>query len=360
MTDTDGEITGFAGGGTSGRPTTKDLARVAGVSRATVDRVLNGREGVQKKTVEKVNAAIKKIGFVRNLSAANLAKGKSYRFLFVLPHAGDLFLAEIRRHIAEAETVFAADMIRTDVHHVDESDPHKTAAFLSTLSREDYDGVAIMAPQTPQVRDAILRLQERGVAALPFISNQASSGLDWVGIDNAAAGETAATLLGRFIGSRAGRVLVVADSMQSRDSLERRRGFDRVLNAAFPHLAALPSLETYGMPDRAATILSAAFASNADIVGLYVLASEARAPVMALNGLAVPERSMTRPVVLAHERTPFTESALRDGLLDAVITQDTGHLVRSAIRKLRAKTDRRNTLRSQERIRVEILLKTNL
>ena len=54
------------------RPTTKDLAKEAGVSRATIDRVLNGREGVKAKTVDKVNAAIKKLGFVRNISAANL------------------------------------------------------------------------------------------------------------------------------------------------------------------------------------------------------------------------------------------------------------------------------------------------
>ena len=65
-------------------------------------------------------------------------------------------------------------------------------------------------------------------------------------------------------------------------------------------------------------------------------------------------------MAIAHERTPFTEMALRKGTLDAVITQDTGHLVRSAIRKLRAKTDMRETLNSQERIRIEILLRANL
>ena len=344
------------GNSTLSRPTTKDLARVAGVSRATVDRVLNGREGVKTKTIDKVNAAIKEIGFVRNISAANLAKGKSYRFLFVLPKSGDLFLAEILRHVDEAKTVFAADMVRTDVHHVDENDPHKIAVFLATLSSDDLDGVAIMAPQTPQVRDAIMRLQERGVPALSFISNQSVSDMEWVGIDNIAAGETAATLLGRFSQVRLGKILVVSETMQSRDSLERRRGFDRVLNTTFPHLEALPSLETYGSEDRARAIISAALSNNTDIIGAYVLSSEARAPVAVLTEISVPPHF----VALAHERTPFTEEALRKGSLDAVITQDTGHLVRSAIRKLRAKTDMRDTLNSQERIRIEILLSTNL
>ena len=84
------------------RPTTKDLAKYAGVSLATVDRVLNERPHVSKKTARKVNEAIEKIGFVRNLAAVNLAKNKVYRFRFVFPEAGDQYLAELLAQVAEA------------------------------------------------------------------------------------------------------------------------------------------------------------------------------------------------------------------------------------------------------------------
>ena len=345
-----------ANGDTSGRPTTKDLAEAAGVSRATVDRVLNCREGVRKKTVDRVNAAIAELGFVRNIAAANLAKSRTYRFLFVLPRSGDQFLDEILKHIREAETVFAADMVSTEVRHVDENDPHRIASFLGSLSSNSTDGVAVMAPETPQVRDAILRLRERHVHVVPFISNQTLTGDDWVGIDNRAAGATAATLIGRFLPRRPGGLMVIADSIQSRDSLERRSGFDAVINASFPHLVALPSLETYGSEDRTRRIISTSFQHEIDIVGIYIISSEARVPLAVISQNPVPQSVVT----VAHERTPCTVAALMDGTLDAVITQDPGHLVRSAVRKLRALTDRRPTLQSQEKIRVEILLRTNL
>ena len=338
------------------RPTTKDLAKAAGVSRATVDRVLNGRDGVQKKTVEKVNAAILKLGFVRNIAAANLAKSRTYRFLFALPKSGDQFLNEIHKHISEAGTVFSADMIATTVSHLNENDPHEIAAFLGTLSPATVDGVAIMAPETPQVRDAILRLKERGVHTLPFISNQTLTGDHWVGVDNTAAGATAGTLLGRFLTRQPGKLLVIADSIQSRDSLERRSGFDAVINASFPQLYALPSLETYGAKERAEHIIATAFQLHENIVGIYILSSEARVPLSIIRQMPAAQSA----VIIAHERTPATVEALEDGTLDAVITQDPGHLVRSAIRKLRALTDKLMTLQSQEKIRVEILLKTNL
>lgn len=338
------------------RPTTKDLAKAAGVSRATVDRVLNGREGVKQKTVDKVNAAIKELGFVRNIQAANLAKSKRYRFIFALPRSGDAFLEELVWHIEDAEEAFALDQIWCDVEHIDENDPHSIAAFLASLSSDDVSGVAIMAPETPQVRDAIFRLQERGVAAVPFISDQTTLDTDWVGIDNRAAGATAAALLGRFSKSETGAVMVIAESMQSRDSLERRLGFDAELASSFPNLTALPSLETYGDEERAEEIITNMVMNNDEIIGIYVISSEARVPVTILSKLPKTENLVT----IGHERTPFTESALRDGRLDCVIAQNAGHLVRSAVRKLKAMTDKRSTHRQQEHIRVEILLKTNL
>lgn len=338
------------------RPTTKDLAKAAGVSRATVDRVLNGRDGVKKKTVDRVNQAIQDLGFVRNLQAANLAKSQSYRFLFALPRSGDQFLGQIVRNIDEAEALFAADFVTCDVHHIDENNPHSISDFLDTLHPGNVTGVAIMAPETPQVRDAIARLQDRGIAALPFISNQSMMDADWVGIDNRAAGATAATLLGRFTTNPDGALMVISDSMQARDSLERRLGFDEAIASHFPRLRALPSLETYADVDRAQAIISTTLRTNPDISGIYVMSAEARVPLTILSNLA-PD---TNIVKIAHERTPFTETALQSGSLDAVITQNTGHLVRSAIRRLKGMVDQRQTLGSQERIRIEILLRTNL
>ncbi|MCF2869866.1 LacI family DNA-binding transcriptional regulator [Octadecabacter sp. G9-8] len=338
------------------RPTTKDLAKAAGVSRATVDRVLNGREGVKKRTVDRVNDAIQELGFVRNIQAANLARSQRYRFVFALPRSGDLFLEEIVRHIDEANETFATDLVWCDVVHIDENDPHSISAFLATLDPNETTGVAIMAPESPQVRDAIFRLQERGVAALPFIADQSTMEEHWVGTDHHAAGATAATLIGRFCPAPEGSVLVISESMRSRDSLERRIGFDAEMNQHSPGLRPLPSLETYGDEERAERVIYNSVINNPDLVGVYVLSSEARVPLTILN----ENMNTDHLIKISHERTPFTEAALRNGSLDAVIAQDPGHLVRSAVRKLKAITDKRVATGSQERIRVEVLLRTNI
>ena len=66
------------------------------------------------------------------------------------------------------------------------------------------------------------------------------------------------------------------------------------------------------------------------------------------------------PVLIGHELTPHNRQALFRGEMDAVINQNVGHLVRSALRVLRAYSDRSAIDATQERIRIEIILKENL
>ncbi len=339
------------------RPTTKDLAKAAGVSLATVDRVLNDRPGVREQTVIKVHETIEKIGFVRNFQAANLARSKSYQFQFILPCTGGQFLSELLCRIKEASQSYAAEMIEAQSRQIVIDDPHSVANYLASLSAADVDGVAIMVPESPQVRDAVTRLSERGIEAVQFLSGQPkASKVDFVGIDSHAAGATAGRLVGSFCKATEGKVIVIADTMQARDSIERRLGFDETFGRLFPDLQVLPSLETHGNEARAHRIVKQCVENNPNIVGAYVLSPEAQAPVEALDQCI----DTSQVTIVAHERTPFTENALRRDLLDAVIAQNTGHAVRSAIRIMRARSEQRQPFASQETIRIEILLKENL
>lgn len=339
------------------RPTTKDLARAAGVSLATVDRVLNNRPGVRKETVEAVQKAIERIGFVRNITAANLARGRRYRVEFIIPETGDLFLRSVVERIEEAAHAFDPELVDVRFVPVPTGDPHQIAQMLSGLSSKEVDGIAIMAPESPQVRDAIARLHERSVPVVQFISGQQDAEpIDYVGVDNVAAGATAGRLMGLLCAERSGRILVVADSLNAADNLERRNGFDRVLTRDFPKLDPLPSLETHGDPDRSRKVLETLYENHDDIIGVYALSSEARPALEAL----ISANHAKAPKIVAHERTSFTESMLFKGHIDAVIAQNPGHLVRSAIRVLRARCEGRQPIASQEEIRIEILLKENL
>ncbi len=340
-----------------GKPTTKDLAKAAGVSLATVDRVLNARAGVRQATVERVQKAIKEIDFVRDIAAANLARGKGYHLVFLLPDHDDEFIELILSAIAEANRSMAHERTRVSTIRAPSNDPHKVAMALEGLDSEQVDGVAIMAPETPHVRDAIARLNGRGIAVVAFVSNHPSAeNAYFIGVNNVAAGRTVAQLMARFTGEKQGSILVLTESMQARDSQERRLGFDTIIGKYAPRLHVLPSMETYGDPVRTARIIDVALAGQTALAGVYLMHHDIEASMRAIRAHGIDKQT----VIIGHELTPHTRTCLLEGSMDAVITQDVGHLVRSSIRVLRAKITQLGTVASQERIRIEIILRENM
>ena len=339
------------------RPTTSDIAKEAGVSLATVDRVLNERPGVRAPTIEKVKRAIDRLGYVRDVSAANLARQRTYRLVFVVPDGGNEFHTAIRNTITECSVTAIAERTDLQLEQAPLHDPHALAKVLNNLDTKQIDGVAILATETPLVRDAIRHLKESGVAVVALISDLPNTDRDYfVGINNIAAGRTAGELLGRFAGKEPGKLMVVASSMQSHDSAERRLGFDHVIHNAFPQLEVLPTMESHDDLDKITHMVSRSFRHNDDIRGVYSLGAGSRMLTRCLAELA----PQPRPLVIAHELTPHTENALKNGSIDAVITQDLGHIIRSSLRLLRATSDQMEIIASQERIRIEIIMKENL
>jgi len=333
-----------------------DIAREAGVSLATVDRVLNARPGVRAKTVSAVNNAIDRLGYVRNVAAANLARQRIYRFLFLLPAVQSQFIAALSAAITEAARGPLAEASEVIIAQVPQRDPHAMISALDAQGDLQVDGCAIMAHETPEVRDLIARLKGDGAALVSLITDQPQAARDhFVGIDNQAAGRTAGVLVGRFLGPRPGKVAVVVSSMLARDMVERRLGFDEVMAARFPHLQILPSLEGHDDRDLTRQITLACLAQG-DVVAVYVAGAGTRGVTEALREVGMAGRA----VVVAHELTEHTRTGLHDETIDAVIAQDVGHLARSALRVLRAKADRRPIDEGQEQIRITVLLRENL
>ncbi len=340
-----------------GKPTVHDIAREAGVSLATVDRVLNGRAGVRKATAARVREAVQRLGYVRDISAANLARQRQYRFAVLLPDRRSQFLKNLRGAISEASRGMLAD--RADIRTLAApfQDPAAFTRMVDALVRDGVDGVAVMASETPVVRDAIARLKDRNVAVVALVTDQPNSRRDYfVGIDNLAAGRTAGVLMGRFLAGRRGKVAVAVNTLQARDMVERRIGFDEVLARAFPQLKALPSVEGRDERELTARVLGRCLDQTEGIVGVYCAGAGMRGVTQTLM-----QRNLAQDlVVVAHDLTPHTRQALRDGVVDVIINQNAGHLARSALRMLRAQCDGVDVIASQELIRIEILLKENL
>lgn len=338
------------------RPTVHDIADKAGVSLATVDRVLNDRPGVRGVTRARVEAAIAALGYVRDVAAANLAKGRVYPLVFILPEGDNPFMRGLEAEVRRAGLHSAAERTRLSVATVPAFDAAALAKAIDTAIAGDVSGIAAVAVNAPEVSDAIARAHEAGIPVVTLVSDLAGSGRDhFVGVDNIAAGRTAGSLMGRFLGGRPGPVAVLAGSMRVRDHGERLEGFLAAMSAMPQARAILPVLEGQDDPELSFSLIADCLAKVPDLAGIYSLGAGNRGLIAALSAGGRGDLC-----VIVHELTGETRAALESGVVDAVLNQDAGHEVRSAIRVLRAKADGLPVNAAQERIRLDIFIKDNL
>ncbi len=335
--------------------TLKTVADAAGVSVATVDRVLNRREGVRGATVERVEMAIRRLGYAPSTLAARVAPAPN-RFAFLLPPPANPFYDALAQAVGSLGEWLPFAGSSYDVRNADVFDGDALAAALLEAGRDGYAGLAVVALDHPAVREAINAVQREGVAVTTLVSDVPSSGRRrYVGIDNTAAGRTAGTLVGRFLPGRRGKVALVAGSLALRDHAERRFGFEQVIAQDFPDVSVIPAREGRDDPARVAALTRDLLAEHPDLSGIYSVGAGVEGVTGALEA-AGRARSV---VFVAHELTPANRAALMRGTIDAIINQDAGHEARSAARILQAITNDWPILDEQERIRIDIFLRDN-
>jgi len=338
------------------RATIEDVAQAAGVSVATVDRVLNGRAAVRPKTAEKVERAIRRLNYQPDRLAARLARAREYRFCFILPEGTNAFMTALGDAVREEASRMAQEKVAIDLRHTDVFAPQRLAAALDEIGTA-YDGVAVVALDHPRVREAINALTERGVSVVTLVSDVPNSKrTHFVGIDNSAAGRTAATLMGRYLCGRKGKVGLIAGSLALRDHVERQFGFEQVIVQEYPNLTLLPVREGRDDRDKVRAVAEQLLDDHHDMIGLYNVGAGSGGIAEALA-----KAGRARGVVcITHELTEDTRRALIDGTIDVIINQDAGHEVRSAIRVLMSRADKAPIVEQMERIRIDIYVRDNI
>lgn len=336
--------------------TLKDIAREAGVSLATVDRVLHNRPGVRPDTVRRVQEIIARNAFQPHVAAAELARGRARRFAFVMPTGANPFMQQIEAYLGEMSAWLSARRLSVELVNTDVFDPSVLTASLEALAG-NYDGIAVVALDHPGVRAAINDLVDAGTKVVTLVSDVPSSRRQhYVGIDNIAAGRTAGALVGRLVGQKSGKIGIIAGSQGLRDHAERIFGFNQVMASEFSHLDILPLLEGRDDDDRSEQLISRLLGKHPDIIGLYNVGAGTQGVANALTEVGREKQI----VFIAHDLTAMTRKLLLQGTLDAAISQNPGHEARAAVRVLLSLARNEPILSEQENIRIDILMRDNL
>ncbi|THF55274.1 LacI family DNA-binding transcriptional regulator [Ollibium composti] len=313
------------------RFTLTDVAREAGVSPATADRVLNNRSGVRPRTREIVMEAARRLGYIADAGGRLAAAHETevVRLDFILPEGTNTFIKMLHRQI-EAQAQARPDL---DVHitAIEGFSPDRLAKSLSELPPAAR-GVGVIALDHPTVREALRSLAASDVKVVTIASDILHvPRVAYIGIDNRAAGRLAGYVMSRFMGTgRAGKVALFAGSLSYRGHEEREMGFRHLLAEEHSHIEIVELREMLDDRERAYSEAAALLDRHPDLAGIYNIGAGNPGIARALK-----ERGRERSVVfVGHEVTEGTKSLLLDGTMDAVIDQNPRVEAREALNVL--------------------------
>jgi LacI family transcriptional regulator len=293
----------------------RDVAQIANVSIATVDRVLNNRGKVRQLTAQRVLAAAEQIKY---LPASELLGSvqKKVGVLGVIIPAGPYHFF---RKLEIAFERLKERAIRHGVTILIRTPPHQDWEAMVKLLQSDaqlFDAVALIAGDHPIVIEAVnsYRRQDKGVICI--VSDLPSSARQsFIGIDNRAAGKTAARLLSEF--ARSGSVGLLTGSLQQRDHQERLLGFRASLETLAPAMRVVGVKEALDKEDVCYEFTKNLIEQHSDLTGIYHFGADMNGIVRAIQAAGRSEQV----VVIGHELTDSSRQFLAHGTVTAILNQ---------------------------------------
>jgi LacI family transcriptional regulator len=312
------------------RSTLIDIAREAGVSSATVDRVLNNRPGVRERTREIVIETARRLGYIGPVDSHSLnGAAETIRLDFVLPVGTNTFMRMLHEQLSMQGNSRPGLDVR--IAAVEGFNPDTLARILHDLDGKTR-GVGVIALDHPTVREAIRALSARDIKVVTLATDVLHvPRIAYVGIDNRQAGRLAGYMIGRLLGpDKPRKVAMFAGSLSYRGHQEREMGFRHVLAEEFPNLAIVELREMADDRDRAYSEADTLLERHEDLAGIYNIGAGNQGIARALK-----ERRRERSAVfIGHELTEGTKRMLLDGTMDAVIDQNPRVEAREALNLL--------------------------
>jgi DNA-binding LacI/PurR family transcriptional regulator len=201
----------------------KDVARRAGVSPATVSRVLNGAASVRPEYKEKVLRAIAESGYRPNRLASNLRRQKAEMIGVVVSDIENPHFTQMVRAVEDAAY---REGYRVLLCNTDE-DPEKQSSYLRMLAAERVLGV-LLSPSDP-AGEEIPELLDLGIPVVAFDRTVEDPRADAVTVDNRAGARLATE---RLLGLGHERVGFVGGPVNIETSAERRAGYEGAMRGA--------------------------------------------------------------------------------------------------------------------------------
>ncbi|HLA03292.1 MAG TPA: LacI family DNA-binding transcriptional regulator [Aestuariivirga sp.] len=339
------------------RATITDLAREAGVSVATVDRVLNLRLPVRENTALRVVAAAESIGYhATGLLRQRMTEVKPCTLGFLLQKRQDDFYKALANELQSATKAASSVRGRAIIEFMDELVPSFIAAKIREIGPR-VDVLAVVAVDHPLVSEAVEDIVAKGKPVFTLLSDLTTPArAGYIGVDSRKAGRTAAWTISR-LAKKPGKIGILLGSHRYLSQETAEISFRSYMRENAPEFQLLEPIVNLDDQRIAYEAVEDMISTNADLVGIYMSGGGREGLVRALRD----EKAGNRIIAVCNELMPVTRSALIDGTLDLVLATPLVALASHAVAAMaQAATSGRHDGGSLTQLPAEIFVSENI
>lgn len=324
-------------------PSIKDIALEAGVSPATVDRVLNGREGVREVTRKKVETAMARLG----LSGTEDPRGTAKRIAIVC-ESGTSFVAQLELHARAVMRERPQLHITLDTLPSAQFNADRFSKLIERRASE-ASGIILVCRDDVKINRVVKTAIDDGVQVICLTSDLPNSRRTaYVGIDQTASGATAGWFMGRMLPpQQPGNILLICSSTY-RTQEEREIGFRRVLRESFPWLMIRDRVNINDEAETAWHSVKKWLEEGEPLAGIYNTAGGNEGVAKALEAFGVQDQV----IFAGHELSESSRLLLEKGTMDMVL----GHDMRREIEQCLTIFEQPRSERSPEDVKTPLLI----
>lgn len=297
--------------------TMKEIAALAGVSRGTVDRVLNHRGTVNAETAKKVNEIAEHLHYEPNRAGIALAaQKKKLKIGVVLFGTSKPFFDQLMEGLSGRLSELSVYGI-TLVERRTDFDPDEQLAAINSLEEEEISGLILSPYNDWKIRDKVNALAENGIPTVTVNTDiPDSKRIAYVGTDDEKDGRAAAELMSLITGGQA-KLGIVTGSNNILSHEARVLSFRDYLSKNTPGIKILGVIENHDDDDLSYDGVMGFLHSHPDIDAFYFTAGGVHGGCRALED----QKPATAPKVVTFDDIPSHREMLEKGIITATICQ---------------------------------------
>lgn len=297
--------------------TIKEIAELAGVSRGTVDRVLNNRGSVNQATADKILEIAKAVDYRPNRAGMVLAAQKKRLKLGVILFSADNpFFEDVLKGV-EAKAGELSDYNCSVVIKQVHFDIAEQLCAIDELIAEEVNGIAMAPCNHPAIKERINLLFEKGIPVVTFNTDiEGSKRIAYVGSHYTHSGETAAGLMHLMT---MGDVYagIISGSSDILCHTERIAGFRQAILKNYPNIHIVETIENHDDEIESYEKTTALLKTHPDLNALFFAAGGVYGGCRAVLSLGLEKKIR----ILAFDKVPTTCELIKQGVIAATICQ---------------------------------------